>query len=105
MATDAVSDNSKTKKATTASSLMAGLSSASEDSYLVAAYVRSRACIEEVSKTLPLQEVFRRPEADFISRLEAKASPEALVKYWDRMVTAYVDPPSGIVTVTGCPAP
>ena len=100
MATEAVSDNTKSKKASTTSSLMGALSSASEDSYLVAAYVRSRACIEEVSKALPLQEVFRRPEADFISRLEAKASPEALVKYWDRMVTAYVDPPSGIVTVT-----
>ncbi len=99
MATDAVSDNSKSKKATTSSSLVAGLSSASEDSYLVAAYVRSRACVDEVDKTLPLHEVFRRPEADFVSRLESDASSEALVKFWDRMVSAYVDPPSGIVTV------
>ena len=99
MATDAVSSDSKSKKATTASSLVGGLSAAGEDSYLVAAYVRSRACVDEVDKTLPLRDVFRRPEADFITRLQGDASPEALVKYWDRMVTAYVDPPSGIVTV------
>jgi capsular polysaccharide transport system permease protein len=99
MATDAVSDNSKSKKATSASSLMAGLSSASEDSYLVAAYVRSRACVDEVDRTLSLHDVFRRPEADIVSRLESNASPEALVKYWGRMVSAYVDPPSGIVTL------
>ena len=99
MATDAVSDSSKTKKATTSSSLTSGLSSSNEDSYLVAAYVRSRACMDEVSRTLPLRDVFRRPEADFVTRLEADASSEALVKYWDRMVAAYVDPPSGIVTV------
>jgi capsular polysaccharide transport system permease protein len=100
MATDAVSDDKKSKKATTTSSLTGGLSAASEDSYLVAAYVHSRACVDEVNKTLALREIFRRPEADFISRLDADASPEALVKYWNLMVTAYVDPPSGIVTVT-----
>ena len=100
MATDAVSDSKTQKKATTAASLLGGLTGASEDSYLVAAYIRSRACVEEVNKTLPLRELFRRPEADVISRLESDASPEALAKYWNRMVTSYVDPPSGIVTVT-----
>ena len=100
LAADTVTSATQTKKATTSSSLMAGLSTATEDSYLVAAYVRSRACIDEVSKTVDLKAIYRRPEADFVSRLEANASPEALVKYWDRMVTSYVDPPSGIVTVT-----
>jgi len=81
-------------------SLTGGFSAASDDAYLIAAYVRSRACIDEISKTLNLREIFRRPEADFWARLGSDASPEELLKYWRNMVDAYVDPPSGIVTVT-----
>jgi len=97
---DTVSDQSKSKSASTSSSVMSGLKAATDDSYLVAAYVRSRACIDEVGKTLNLREMFRRPEADVWARLKADASPEELTKYWNYMVTSYVDPPSGIVTVT-----
>jgi capsular polysaccharide transport system permease protein len=100
LSAETVTSSSQAKKATTTASLMGGLSAATDDAYLVAAYVRSRACIEEVSKTVDLKAIYRRPEADFISRLKADASPEAMVKYWDQMVNAYVDPPSGIVTVT-----
>jgi capsular polysaccharide transport system permease protein len=100
VAAGAVSDAKGATTATTSSSLMAGLSAASSDSYLVAAYVRSRACVEEVSRSVDLKSIYRRPEADFVSRLPDDASPEAMTKYWDRMITAYVDPPSGIVTVT-----
>ncbi len=100
LATDTVSDSKGAKTATTAGSLMSGFSTASGDSYLVAAYIRSRACIGEVSKSVDLKSIYRRPEADVVSRLEADASPEAMLKYWNGMVTSYVDPPSGIVTVT-----
>ena len=100
LATDTVSDSKGSKTATTTGSVMSGFSSASGDSYLVAAYVRSRACIDEVSKSVDLKAIYRRPEADFVSRLQADSSPEALLKYWNGMVTSYVDPPSGIVTVT-----
>ena len=100
MAAETVSDNAKSKSASTVSSLMSGLKTANDDSYLVAAYARSRACIDEVSKTLNLREIFRRPEADFWAQLKDDASPEELTKYWSDRVTSYVDPPSGIVTVT-----
>jgi capsular polysaccharide transport system permease protein len=99
-AADIVSSSSKSKKATTTSSFMGGLTASTDDSHMVAAYIRSRACIEEVSRTLNLREIFRRPEADVWARLKADASPEELTKYWNYMVSSYVDPPSGIVTVT-----
>jgi capsular polysaccharide transport system permease protein len=97
---DTVTPSSKSSKATTTSSFMGGLTASTDDSYMVAAYIRSRACMEEVSRTLNLREIFRRPEADVWARLKDNASPEELTKYWNYMVTSYVDPPSGIVTVS-----
>ena len=97
---DTVTPSSKSSKATTTSSFMGGMTASTDDSYMVAAYIRSRACIDDVSRTLNLREMFRRPEADVWARLKADASPEDLTKYWDYMVSAYVDPPSGIVTVS-----
>ena len=97
---DTVTPSSKSSKATTTASFMGGLTASTDDSYMVAAYVRSRACIDEVARTLNLREMFRRPEADAWARLKANASPEDLTKYWDYMVSSYVDPPSGIVTVS-----
>ncbi len=97
---DTVTPSSKSSKASTTASFMGGLTASTDDSYMVAAYIRSRACIDEVSRTLNLREIFRRPEADVWARLKADASPEELTKYWDYMVSSYVDPPSGIVTVS-----
>lgn len=99
-ALETVTESGKADKPATASTLTGGLKAATEDSYLVAAFIRSRACVEEVSRALPLREMFRRPEADAVARLKAKASPEELTEYWGERVQAYVDPPSGIVTVT-----
>jgi capsular polysaccharide transport system permease protein len=98
-ATETVSPSQKSSKPTTSSSFMGGLTASTDDSYMVAAYIRSRACVDEVSRTLNLREIFRRPEADILARLKANASPEELTKYWNDMVVSYVDPPSGIVTV------
>lgn len=100
MSADIVTPGSKSEKATTTNSIMGGLTASTDDSYMVAAYIRSRACVEEVSRTLNLVEIFRRPEADVIARLKADPSPEELSRYWNVMVSSYVDPPSGIVTVS-----
>jgi capsular polysaccharide transport system permease protein len=97
---DTVTSSSKSSKPTTSSSFMGGLTASTDESYMVAAYIRSRACMEDVSRHLNLREMFRRPEADLWARLKANASPEELTKYWNYMVSAYVDPPSGIVTVS-----
>ena len=72
---------------------------ANQDCYIVGVYIRSRAIVEDISKTIDLRQVFRRPEADIFARLKANASAEELADYWRSMVSAYIDWASGIVTV------
>jgi capsular polysaccharide transport system permease protein len=73
---------------------------AGQDPYIVTSYIHSRAIIDDLSKSLNLHEIFRRPESDFWARLKSNASPEELTDYWNGMVTTYVDASSGIVTVS-----
>jgi capsular polysaccharide transport system permease protein len=72
---------------------------AGQEPYMVTSYIRSRAIVEDLSRTLDLQRIFRRPEADFWARLKRNASAEELTSYWNGMITTYVDAQSGIVTV------
>jgi capsular polysaccharide transport system permease protein len=71
-----------------------------QEAYVIAAYVRSRAIVDDLSKTVDLRAIFRRPEADFWARLKDDASVEDLVAYWQGMVSVYIDAPSGVVTVS-----
>jgi capsular polysaccharide transport system permease protein len=73
---------------------------AGQDPYIVTSYLHSRAVIDDLSKTIDLRAIFRRPESDFWARLKSDASVEELVKYWNKMMTVYVDGPSSIVTVS-----
>lgn len=72
---------------------------AGQDAFIVAAYIKSRAIVDDLSKSIDLRDIFRRPEADFWARLPANASAETLTSYWQEMVSAYVDGPSGILTL------
>jgi capsular polysaccharide transport system permease protein len=74
-------------------------STATPNAYIVTNYIRSRAMVDALGKTLDLRAIFRRPEADFWARLESDATIEELVDHWKRVVTTYVDGPSGIVTI------
>jgi capsular polysaccharide transport system permease protein len=76
---------------------MSGMTS--EDAYVVASYIRSRAMVDDLSKVINVREIYRRPEADFFSRLKDDATIEELEDYWRDMVTTYIDGPSGIVTL------
>jgi capsular polysaccharide transport system permease protein len=71
-----------------------------QDAYIVATYIRSRAIVDDLSKTVDLRAIFRRPEADFWARLKDHATVEELVNYWRGRVTVYIDAPSGVLTVT-----
>ena len=70
-----------------------------QDAYIVTSYIRSRAIVDDLSRTLNLREIFRRPEADFWARLKRNASIDELTDYWNGMVNTYIDAPSGIVTL------
>lgn len=69
------------------------------DAYVVASYIGSTAILDSVAKDLNPRDLFQRPEADFWARLGDGASKEDLERYWLRMVNAYVDRSSGIVTL------
>ncbi|NDB70227.1 MAG: capsule biosynthesis protein, partial [Methylocystaceae bacterium] len=70
-----------------------------QNAYIVTAYIKSRAAVDDTLKKLNLREIFRRPEADFWARLSQDASIDRLVTYWNTMVDTYIDAPSGIVTL------
>lgn len=72
---------------------------ASQDAQIVASYIRSPSIIKDLSATIDIRAIFRRPEADFWARLSADPSPEDLRDYWLKMVSTYIDNISGIVTV------
>jgi capsular polysaccharide transport system permease protein len=93
------SPSSSADKLKSAISAMASSNTSEQDASIVAAYVKSRAIIDDLSKSIDLREVFRRPEADFWARLKEGATVEELTDYWNNMVFASVDSLSGIVTV------
>jgi capsular polysaccharide transport system permease protein len=82
-----------------ASSRSASIAIDNQDGFVVASYITSPAIIRDLSKMLNLREMFARPEADSWARLPERASADDLTSYWLDRVSAYVDRPSGIVTV------
>ena len=80
--------------------LAGGAGMSSEDAEIVANYIHSRAAIEDISRTVDVEAIYHRPEADFFARLRPHPQIEQLVKYWNRMIGVYVEPTSGIVSVS-----
>lgn len=73
---------------------------AGQEAYVVAAYIRSPAIFEDFPKSLDLQSIFARPEADFLAKLKPNATREELVEYWRSMVEVSVNNISGVVNVS-----
>jgi capsular polysaccharide transport system permease protein len=71
----------------------------SQEVYAIAEYIRSRAAIEEVGRTIDLRRLFRASGADWLSRLKDHATGEELLWYWRRMITVSTEAISGLVSV------
>ena len=69
------------------------------DSYVVVQYLASRAVVDDLSRTLDLREMFSRPEADWLARLDLPVSIEELVRYWKGQVDAFFDASNGTIVV------
>lgn len=64
-------------------------------------YLESHAAVEALGKQLDLVAIFRRPEADALSRLSKPSpSPEDVLKYFKSMVKVHYDRDDGITTLT-----
>lgn len=72
---------------------------AGQDAYIITNYIHSRAILEDLNGKIDVKEIYQRPEADFWARLKSNPSAEEYANYWKKMVTTYVDGPSGIVTL------
>jgi len=69
------------------------------DSYAVVQYIASRDIVDDLSKTIDLREMFARPQADWLSRLQLPAPIEELVRYWKNHTDAFFDPTNGTIVV------
>lgn len=69
------------------------------DSYAVAQYLRSRAIIDDLDRSLDLRAMFSTPDADWPARLHLPVTIEELTAYWRRQVDAFFDPVNGTIVV------
>lgn len=76
-----------------------GLATAHEEAFSVRDFVHSHDAVLRLLERLDLRAYYRRPEADFVNRLEADASLERLVRYHRDMVQVRHDTTSGITTL------
>jgi len=79
---------------------MIGGDSLTQDSYIVANYLKSPEIVKKLDAELGLREFFSRNDIDWLSRLPKDATFEAFFRYWVRQVDTYVDGPSGIIIFT-----
>lgn len=81
-------------------SLVGGVTEGHGEAASVSDYLTSMNVVERLRKDVDLITIFRRPEADFFSRLwHADPEDEELVKYYRDQVSVKLDSSTGIVTV------
>lgn len=68
-----------------------------QDTAILLNYLESPAIIQDMQKTVNLQQTFGRGDIDFLSRLPENASQDDMLKYWRRHFYAGVNPKSGII--------
>lgn len=79
---------------------MLGIStSQSQDTQIIADYIRSRAMIDALQKGVNLRKIYANPAADYLSRFDPTDPVEDLEKYWRKRVNVKVEALSGIVSV------
>jgi capsular polysaccharide transport system permease protein len=74
--------------------------SAAAESLSVADYLNSHDAVDALQRRLNLVTMFRRPEADSLSRLPVeRPTPEFLKRFYNRQVNVYFDEDNGITTL------
>jgi capsular polysaccharide transport system permease protein len=79
---------------------MIGGDSLTQDSYIVANYLKSPEIVRKLQSEINLRSFYAGASADPLSRLAEDASFEDLFRYWKSQVDTYVDGPSGIIVFT-----
>jgi len=68
-----------------------------QDTLIIANYVKSRAIVEELDRSIGLREMYSR--VDWLSRFRTADPIEDLVKFWRWKIKTNVENPSGIITI------
>ncbi|NSZ15682.1 hypothetical protein [Agrobacterium vitis] len=77
-----------------------GGDSLTQDSYIVANYLKSPQIVRKLDTEIGLRNFFLKDDIDPLSRLSSDPTSEDLHKYWMQHVDTYVDGPSGIIIFT-----
>lgn len=98
-----VNSNSSHASSSSGLSLLLGSSeggSAQSQTSAVPDYLESHDAVAALRKQIDLVAMFRRPEADALSRLQyASPSPETLLRYYKKMVKVHYNHDTGITTL------
>lgn len=75
------------------------MNSATQDAYVVTSFIHSPELLQRIAKTLDYRSIFTGDGVDFLSRFDPSSSNEEFQEYWRKHVSAYIDGPSGIITL------
>ncbi len=73
--------------------------SSGDDLFIILQYIQSPDMIFSLDKKLGIRKHFSQSDADFLSRLPADVTLDALVAYWKSVVSVGLDSSSGILTL------
>lgn len=92
-----VADDGATASVDTGSVSMAA---SGQDAYIVTSFIQSSEILHRLDGKVDYRKMFQYDAADYYSRFPADGSNEDFLQYWGKHVSAYVDGPSGIVTIS-----
>lgn len=76
------------------------MQAASQDAFVVTSFIHSAEILKRLDGKVDYRTMFTNPSADYFSRFDSHESAEGFLDYWNDQVLAYIDGPSGIVTLT-----
>jgi capsular polysaccharide transport system permease protein len=75
------------------------MQSATQDSYIVTSFIQSPEMLKRIGAKIDYKSIFSLDDVDFLSRFDKNKSDEEFQNYWKDHVSAYIDGPSGIITL------
>lgn len=79
---------------------LVSMSASSQDAYIVTSFIQSAEVLRRLEGEVDYRKMFQYPDVDYFSRFPAQGYDEEFLQYWSKHVSAYVDGPSGIVTIS-----
>ncbi|MGV1873710.1 capsule biosynthesis protein [Agrobacterium rosae] len=75
------------------------MGAAYQDAFVVTSFIHSSEILRRLATKIDYRGLFAKPNADSLSSFPLTGSNEDFLSYWKGRVTAYIDGPSGIITL------